>query len=270
MVEERTLETPQFSKLHYKKQGAGKVLMLLHGFPENSGLWKLILPALSAHFTVIAPDLPGAGKSASGELELTIDYLAQAVKFIADKEAVEEMVIAGHSMGGYVALAFAEKYPEFLKGLSLIHSTATADDDARKEKRRKTIEIIKKGGKDAFMKELIPALFSAKFRSEEKDIIATQIKRGNELSDESILSFYTAMMKRPDKTATLKNAAYPVQMIIGKEETLAPMNILLAQAAMAAVSFISVYENSLHMSMIEHPQRLADDLLNFTQYCFNR
>ena len=90
------------------------------------------------------------------------------------------------------------------------------------------------------------------------------------LPEQSMISFYNAMMNRNDRTGILEDAVYPVQMIIGQEDTIAPMNVLLEQSAKADVNFVSVYENSLHMSMIEQPDRLANDLINFTQYCFSR
>ena len=116
---------------------------------------------------------------------------------------------------------------------------------------------------------MIPNLFAKSFREENKDVIDEQIERGMKLSDESIIAFYTAMMNRKDRTSILKAATFPVQMIIGQEETLAPMETLLEQGQMADVSFTSVYEDSLHMSMIEQPDSLTDDLINFTTYCFN-
>lgn len=270
MLTENSISTHRFSNIFYTKQGKGNVLFLLHGFPENHTIWNGILPALRNHFTIITPDIPGAGKSILDNADTSMEELADAMKAIAEHENIQEMVIAGHSMGGYVSLAFAEKYPSLLKGISLIHSTATADDEERKNKRKKAIEIIRKGGKNLFIKEMIPALFSKKFRMEKQDVITRQIDRGMILADESIISFYNAMMNRKDKIATLKTSNFPIQMIIGKEETIAPMNILISQATLSEISFIHLYKDVLHMSMIEHSEQMANDLITFTNYCFNR
>ena len=257
-----------FSQMGYTLEGTGKPLMLIHGFPENHTLWQRIVPDLSENFTLVLPDVPGSGESKLEDGTITIERLADAMKSILDAENIEQVVIAGHSMGGYIALAFAEKYPSMVKGLSLVHSTATADDEEKKQKRQKSIELIRNGGKEAFIKEMTPNLFAKSFREENKEVIKEQIIRGMQLPEESMIAFYTAMMNRKDRTSILKTATYPVQMIIGKEETIAPMDLLLEQAAMADVSFASVYEDSLHMSMIEKPESLANDLLNFTTYCY--
>lgn len=270
MNQQKLISGDGFSQVAYTKTGNGEPLMLIHGFPEDHGLWRRIVPALSERFTLILPDIPGSGNSKLDNGEVTMEQLADAIKFIADTESISQLVIAGHSMGGYITLAFAEKYTSMMKGLSLIHSTATADDEEKKKKRKKSIDIIRKGGKETFIKEMTPTLFAKKFKEENLDVIQEQIKRGIRLSDESIITFYNAMMNRKDRTPILKNASYPVQMIIGKEETIAPMDVLLEQAAMADVGFVSLYEDSLHMSMIEHPKRLAADLINFTDYCFRR
>ncbi|HTN45970.1 MAG TPA: alpha/beta hydrolase [Flavipsychrobacter sp.] len=265
-----TISSPDFPRISYSKQGNGEVLMLLHGFPENHELWKPVLPTLSQKYTVISPDLPGSGNSTLDQENITIEEMAEAVIAIVKAEKIEKMVLAGHSMGGYISLAFAEKYPSYLKGLSLIHSTATSDDEEKKTKRQKSVALIRKGGKEAFIREMVPNLFAERFRKENKAIIATQTERGMMLSENSMIAFYNAMMNRTDRTAILRNANYPIQMIIGKEEKLAPMDVLIGQAAMADISFISVFEDSLHMSMIEQPDRLASDLINFTDYCFSR
>lgn len=264
------ISSPDFPRISYSKQGSGEVLMLLHGFPENHELWQPVLPSLSEKYTIIAPDLPGNGNSTLDHESITIEAMAEAVIAIVKAEKIENMVLAGHSMGGYISLAFAEKYPSYLKGLSLIHSTATADDEEKRTKRQKSVALIRKGGKEAFIREMVPNLFAERFRKENKDVIARQTERGMLLAEISMIAFYNAMMNRPDRTVILRNANYPVQMIIGKEEKLAPMDVLLGQAAMADVNFVSVYENSLHMSMIEQPDRLASDLINFTDYCFSR
>lgn len=270
MNQHKIISGAGFSQIAYTKTGKGEPLMLIHGFPENHELWKRIAPALSEQFTLLLPDIPGSGDSKSDHEEVSMEQLADAMKVVADAEGITQLVLAGHSMGGYISLAFAEKYPSMIKGLSLVHSTATADDKEKKKKRQKSIDLIRKGGKEAFIKEMTPALFAKKFRENHKDVIQEQITRGVQLPGESIIAFYTVMMNRKERTAILKAAKYPMQMVIGKEETIAPMNVLMEQAAMPDISFLSLYENSLHMSMIEQPERLAGDLINFTAYCYSR
>lgn len=259
-----------FPKIAYQKIGSGNALVLLHGFPERGSLWNRVSDALSKHFLVIIPDIPGSGASALPTTTVTLPILASSIKAILDNEKITEVVLAGHSMGGYIALAFAEQYPEMIKGLSLVHSTATADDEERIIKRKRTIEIIQKGGKNAFMRELIPGFYSPRFKENNQSVIATQIERGIELADESIIAFYSAMMQREDRRIVVQQLAAPFQMIIGKEETIAPMKVLLEHAALANISFVHRYDDCVHMSMIEQPKLLTYDLINFTEYCYKR
>ena len=146
------------SQIFYAKMGSGPVLILLHGFPESGSLWRNVRDELSASYMLIIPDFPGSGNSIL-EKETSISQMADCVKNIMDKEGIDKAVIAGHSMGGYVAFAFATSYPENVAGLSLVHSTPEADDDEKKQTRLKIIEIIRKGGKTAFISQMVPNLF---------------------------------------------------------------------------------------------------------------
>jgi pimeloyl-ACP methyl ester carboxylesterase len=261
------IETGKFAQLNYRKEGAGPALMLVHGFPENSGLWQQVIPILATGYTVIAPDLPGAGGSSLAGSSVTIEEMAEAMYLVFEHENIREAVIAGHSMGGYAALAFAEMYPAFVKGLSLVHSIASADSDEKKENRKKAVELITKGGKEAFIKQMIPNMFSPAFREKHPSVIDTQVKRGMELEAESMIAFYEAMMQRPDRTEVLKNASFPVQFIIGEDDALIPPDAALKQSRLASRNFVSLYSATGHMGMIENAQQLAADLKAFTAYC---
>jgi pimeloyl-ACP methyl ester carboxylesterase len=262
------IHTGQFPELAYLKQGEGPVIVLIHGFPENGGLWHKVWPGLEDFFTVIIPDLPGSGDSTYKGETISIEQLAESVNNILEHENVDEAIIVGHSMGGYTALAFAELFVKKLKGLSLVHSVATADTEEKKKTRLKSIELIRKGGREAFIKQMTPNLFSQKFRDENPGIIETQSERGMQLPGESIVKFYTAMINRPDRTKLLKDASFPVQWIIGKEDTIAPMSSMLEQSRLAKVNFLSAYDNCAHMAMLEAPDKLIADLKEFGRYCF--
>lgn len=263
-----TIHTQSFPKLSYRKEGSGPVIVLIHGFPENGGLWKQVWPVLAAKFTVIVPDLPGTGGS---ELvaDTTMESMAMAISEILANESVAEAVIAGHSMGGYAALAFAEAYDNKVKGLSLVHSIASADNDEKIETRRKSIALIRKGGKEPFIKQMIPNLFAPAFKDRHPSVLEEQVKRGLELEAESMIAFNEAMIARPDRTEVLRKAVFPVQFIIGEDDTLIPSNAALTQSRLASRNFVELYSDNGHMSMIEHPARLANDIAQFADYCYS-
>jgi len=184
-LELRYTSGEDFPQLSYFVGGTGPCLVLLHGFPQSGVLWQKVWGALSESFTVIAPDLPGVGGSSFSGRALTMEKMAESVKLILDAEHISEAVIAGHSMGGYVAMAFAELYPKTLQGLCMVHSLATADDEDKKENRRKAIRLIGKGGREAFIKQMMPGLFSEAFKKSHPEVIEGQIKLGCEVPAEA-------------------------------------------------------------------------------------
>jgi pimeloyl-ACP methyl ester carboxylesterase len=132
------IKTNITSRLHYKKMGSGPVLVLLHGFPESHKIWRKVWPQLSQHYTLIMPDFPGSGGSLL-ESATSIEQMADCVQAILQHECIEQAVIAGHSMGGYTAFAFAAKYPELTRGLSVVHSSPAADEDEKKQTRLRCV-----------------------------------------------------------------------------------------------------------------------------------
>lgn len=266
---QQTIQTTLFPSLSYRKSGQGPVLVLIHGFPSDSSIWGHILPSLSDKFTVIMPDLPGSGTTSYSGNKLTMEEMAESVKLILDREKIDKAVVAGHSMGGYTAIAFAELYPQLLKGLSFIHSVASADNEEKKDTRRKSIKLLEKeNGKDAFVKEMIPKLFSKRFKEEHPEVLQQQVENGLKMSAEAMISFYNAMIMRPDRTEVLKQVHFPVQFIVGKEDNVVPVAASLQQSTLAGVNFVSVYPDTAHMAMLENPDDLIKDLADFTGYCY--
>lgn len=260
------INTDEFPQIAYHKEGNGPAVVLIHGFPSKGVLWREIIPVLSKHFTVIAPDLPGSGESKTIGENVTMDQLADSVKLILDKEGIKKAVIAGHSMGGYTTLAFADNYPDMVQGIALVHSSAVADDEEKKKTRAKSVEILKKGGKDTFIRQMVPNLFADEGKHLPA-LVAQQTEEGLQQDTEGMIGFYTAMMNRPDRMHVIKNTSRPVQYIIGKKDNLMPFNKLLQQSYAANINFVSLYDDVGHMSMLEDPDRLIADLKEFVIFC---
>ncbi|MBS1771981.1 MAG: alpha/beta hydrolase [Bacteroidetes bacterium] len=268
-MEIKYIKTAQFPCLSYRIGGIGPVLVLIHGFPEDSEIWHLVWSKLSEKYTLVMPDLPGSGES-KYEGELSIEVMADSVKAVLDNEGMDSAVIAGHSMGGYTAIAMAECYPSVFKGLSFVHSFAIADSEEKKATRRKSIALINKGGKDAFIRQMVPGLFAPSFREKSPEIIELQVKRGMEVPAESLTAFYNAMINRPDRTKTLSEAIFPVQWIVGEADIIATKELVLQQSKLANVNFVSVYPDCTHMCMLECPLQFIEDITAFTDYCYSK
>jgi len=264
MPEIKTQISPQ---LYYRKMGTGPAVVLLHGFPESNHIWSAVWDDLCEQFTLIIPDFPGSGESEL-EKETSIYDMADCIAEILDNEKIEKAVIAGHSMGGYVGLAFAEKYPGKVIGLSLVHSTTEADDEEKKNTRLKAIELIRKGGKNAFIRQIIANLFSPHFKQAHPEIVEQQTEEALEMEEKSLINYYFAMIGRKDQSFWLKNTSIPVQWIIGMEDNLIYYKKILEQSAKSGINFVTFYNNCGHMSMLEDPNKLINDLKEFINYSY--
>jgi 3-oxoadipate enol-lactonase len=267
-MEKKVLRNKSFKQVSYYKTGTGPALMLVHGFPANAQLWRHVWPELAASYTLILPEFFSANGEWMKEGITTMDMLADGFKDILDQEQITEVICIGHSMGGYMSLAFAEKYPQYLKGLCLVHSSGVGDDPQRKEGRQKTIKILEQGGKSPFLKKMVRALFPPDFSHTHPDIVYRQTEEALQVPDDSLIAFYRAIMERRDTTHVVREAGYPVQFIIGAQDTLASVHKELSGNNLTNINFVKVYKNCAHMSMLEAPQQLAYDLEEFVRFCY--
>lgn len=250
--------------LSYTSTGTGDTIVLIHGFGEDSRIWKQQVAYLKQSYHLLIPDLPGTGDSAIGNSELSMESMAAIIKQMLDEEKIDRCIMLGHSMGGYVTLAFAENYPERLRAFGLIHSTAYADSNEKKEVRQKSIGFIKEHGAAEFMKTTIPNLFSKRFNEEQKPIVDELIEQGNQFTAETLIAYYTAMINRPDRSDILQKATVPVFFFIGEEDKAVNPADSLEQTALPAVCMVKLIPGIAHMGMLE-----ATDELNRTigEFC---
>jgi pimeloyl-ACP methyl ester carboxylesterase len=185
------------------------------------------------------------------------------VDAILKNENIDGCVMLGHSMGGYITLAYAEKYPARLKAFGLVHSTAFADSKEKKQSRLKGIGVIENYGSYAFLKTTQPGLFSADFRKKQPGVVNDLIRDGKGFSKKSLQQYYFAMMNRPDRSSVLKNNKLPVLFVMGTEDNAAPINDVLQQVHLPEIAYIHILENSGHMGMLEKPMRLNRILKDF-------
>jgi pimeloyl-ACP methyl ester carboxylesterase len=287
----------QNTSISYTIEGKGKPVVLLHGFGEDSSVWKYQVEFLKEHCLLIVPDLPGSGKSGQlevwslelgvGSLELevadlnsqlltpdsrlltsnsrliTIEDYADCIHSLIQHENISSCTMLGHSMGGYITLAFAEKYPLLLNGFGLVHSTAYADSEEKKQSREKGIAFMEQHGAYTFLKNTIPNLFSKRFKESNPEKVNELIEAGKNFSKEALQQYYRAMMLRPDRSLTLTSSPIPVLFVMGTEDVAAPMEDMIKQAALPYISYIYVLQNTGHMGLWEAPEKLNPNLLFF-------
>ncbi|MSQ78928.1 MAG: alpha/beta hydrolase [Flavobacteriaceae bacterium] len=252
------------SKLSYRTLGSqGYVLVLVHGFCEDSRVWRLQEEELSKTCRIILLDLPGFGQSEMIGGEYSLERLAESVKYILDEESIGKCTLVGHSMGGYVALAFAEKYPERLNGFGLFHSTALADSEEKKANRIKSAEFIRQNGSEPFVRTLTPSLFAPTFT--DQNTIDELMQMGNACLPETLAAATEAMMNRPDRTHILKETKVPVLFAVGVLDVNVPQETLLPQCSYPETSMVELFENTAHMGMREQPNKALNLLSEFVK-----
>ena len=256
----------------YYHEGNGDIIVLLHGFGEDKSIWKHQIDFLKNYFQLIVPDLPGTGKSrllqsSNIQIEDYADWLYQFLKNVISPNS--KIVLLGHSMGGYITLAYAKKYPENLSGFGLIHSTAFADSNEKKDIRNRGIETIKSYGAASFIKNTIPNLFAKSFKEKHPLIIEELIEKGKSFTHLSLIQYYKSMMNRPDSTQVLLQASVPVLFVMGTEDIAAPINDMLQQCHLPKMSDILILENVAHMGMLEATDKLNNKLLSYLKIVFS-
>ncbi len=258
------------SGILYHDQGQGMPLVLCHGFAETSAIWDLQVTNLSANYRCIRPEWPGAGISPLGSRPFTMEMGADLINDILRQEGLSYCVVLGHSMGGYIAMAFVEKYESQLLGLGLIHSSAYADDVEKIEIRQKVIEVVRKGGKSAFLRSMIPSLYSKIHLEKQQLAIEKHYSMAMKMSDEGLVQYYNAMIQRPDRRVLLASLACPVLFVIGTDDIAIPQQLMLQQASLPTLAMIEVMPEVGHTSMWEEPQNLNFILNKFCKYIASR
>lgn len=261
-------------KLAYHKVGAGPVVLLMHGFGEDASIWNAQVAFLKNNFTVITPSIPGTGNAdmlqpQTGKDVVEMEDYAQAIKKIIEEENITHFVMLGHSLGGYITLAFAALYPEQLKGFGLIHSTAFADNAEKKETRLKGIRVMEEYGAYAFIKTTIPNLFAARFKAAHPEKIDLLIEQAKNSNTQACQQYYEAMRLRPDRTNVLKNAGCPVLFIMGTEDKAAPMEDVLQQSHLPNCSYVYILPETGHIGMWEETEKVNQHINSFLMSVYN-
>jgi pimeloyl-ACP methyl ester carboxylesterase len=252
----------QNKKILYRITGAGKPVMLIHGFGEDGNIWDNQSEYLKDKFKLIIPDLPGSGQSEMID-DMSMEGMAEVIHAIIHEENIDTCTIIGHSMGGYILLAFVEKYWNHVSAFGLFHSSAYADSEEKKATRRKGIEFINQHGAFEFLKTATPNLFSQKTKDERPELIDELIASLDNFSSAALVSYYEAMMQRPDRTDVLQKATVPVLFIMGKYDNAVPLEDGLKQCHLPEKSYIYILRNSGHMGMLEEKENCNEILDKF-------
>lgn len=248
----------------YSEEGNGKVIVFLHGFTESSAIWKNYSRQLSAMYRVICIDLPGHGKSSRIGNVHTMEMMAEAVYGTLKKAGVSKCVMIGHSMGGYVTLAFARKYPSMLKGFGLFHSHCYADSPQDARNRELTIELVNMD-KLGFVAQFIPGLFPVQVQKKFASEITKLTQKAARMEKESVIAALEGMKIRSDHTAFLKETTLPVLFILGLLDPKAPVDRFWEMISLPEKSHVLLLKTCGHMGFIEAPDECLGAIRGFVR-----
>ncbi len=248
--------------IYYTDSGKGSAVVFLHGFLENSTIWSPFVPLLTKKHRVICMDLLGHGQSGSIGYIHTMELMAEALATVLKYLKIKKCTLVGHSMGGYVALAFAENLPDVVRGLCLVNSTSRADSKERKLNRDRAIKSIKDNHK-TFIRMAITNLFRPKNRTLFSNEIKALKKEALKTPLQGIVAALEGMKIRPDREVLLHFSPYKKMMIIGKKDPVLRYDDLIDQTKSSKVDVVECPDG--HMSFIENKTLFFQSIVHFIE-----
>lgn len=253
------------TRLSYQDTGVhGPALMLIHGFPLSSEMWRPQLDALGGRLRIVAPDLPGFAGSepASDPLAVTMDYYADALAELLADLGIDSVALGGLSMGGYVALAFWRRHPEAVDALILADSRAEADGSEAIAKRSAQQDQIRTRGTEDLIPQLLEGLLGATTKDRRPEITKS-VRHLMDHPAEGYIGALEAMKTRPDSTTDLSGITVPALLAVGDQDNLTPVELTRYMHEHIAGSQMVVIPEAGHLSNMEAPEAFTAALAGF-------
>ncbi len=255
------------NEIFYTSTGTGPPVVLLHGYCETHHVWDEFIRKLSKTNRIIAIDLPGFGRSPLSGDRFSLSDIADQVHELITGLGAGQHVMIGHSMGGYITLAYAGKYMNEIRGFGLFHSNALEDTPEKRENRTRLIDFIDEKGVPPFIHNFIPSLFFEHRRQELDAVVRRLVEDAGGIDARSIREYARAMRDREDHTALLKKFPRPVMMIIGENDGSVPFSTSIEQSRFLQRPYILTLKETGHMGMFERPAETLYFVQNFLNVC---
>lgn len=252
-------------KVSYSVRGRGLPIVLLHGYLEAGEVWEPLSERLEGEFRMIAPDLPGHGDSGiRGEVH-TMEFLAAAVKEVIKDAGEKKVMMVGHSLGGYVTLAFVEMFPELLSGYVLFHSHPHADTPEAIERRNREIAVVRAGRKNI----MYPGNISMMFAKENLKSMKAELERSKKIASrnpgEGIIALLNGMIARPSRQYILEDGRVPLLWILGRHDLYFSPERAMRDTGLPHNAEVVILEKSGHLGFIEEADMSAGLIGSFAQ-----
>ncbi len=244
------------------KGNAKQTVVLLHGYLESKEMWAELSNFLSDKYKVICIDLPGHGKTKTYSNEHSMEFMAEAVNIVIDELNISKFTLVGHSMGGYVSLAFAEKYNDKLNALVMFHSHVYADDATKKANRNREIKLVLDGKYETIVEVNIPNMYATKNLEKFADKIEFSKTIALNTPESGVIAALNGMKNRKDRYNIVKNTKIPILFLSGEFDNLIPY-IADDKQFSASEKITKTVLNSGHMGMFEDKEKAFSALSNF-------
>jgi len=242
------------SRIHYSDSGTGEVIVLLHGYLESSEVWNGFGHKLAGDFRVLSVDLPGCGLSGIyGEIH-SMEFMATALMELIKSLGIPKVFMTGHSLGGYVTLAFLELHSSFLSGYCLFHSQPFADTPAALDKRKREIEIVKLGKKNLMYPDNVIRMFATSNLEKFADALQRSKDIASRIPGEGIIAVLKGMMTRPSRLQIMEKGQVPCLWILGTMDNYIPCEEIQAKVKLPSNAKAVVLDGSGHMGFVEEEE----------------
>ena len=250
-------------KIYYNDIGEGSPVVLLHGYLESSDIWDGFAKKLSVRYRVISVDLPGHGMSGSYGSTHTMEFMANIVKELLDTLGIKKVFLTGHSLGGYVALAFLELFPETLSGYSLFHSQPFPDTPEAIEKRMREITLTKEGKQEIFYPDNIKRMFAGSNLEKFNGAVKHSMDIASGLNGDGMIAVLNGMMTRPSRLSLMEEGRVPCLWILGAMDNYISCENIQTRVNLPSNASVVVLHNSGHMGFIEEEELSLKILSDF-------
>jgi pimeloyl-ACP methyl ester carboxylesterase len=250
-------------RIHYTDSGSGTTIVLLHGYLESSEVWNGFEVKLATEFRIISVDLPGHGLSdVYGDVH-TMEFMATMLKELFDNLGVKRVFLTGHSLGGYVTLAFLELFPENLSGYCLFHSQPFQDLPAALEKRRREIDIVKTGKKNLIYPDNVTMMFAPSNLEKFSDALQRSKEIASRITGGGIIAVLNGMMIRPSRLTLMEEGRVPCLWILGLMDNYIPCDLIQSKVKLPANTSVFILRNSGHIGFVEEEDLSVKTISDF-------
>jgi pimeloyl-ACP methyl ester carboxylesterase len=247
----------------YREVGRGRPLVLLHAFPLSSAMWLAQREALADTCRVITPDQRGFGGSELGDDEPSLDACADDLVRLLDRLELDQVVLGGLSMGGYVAMAFLRRHADRVAALLLADTKASADPEAARANRERIAQAVLEDDSTVLVDDVLPSLLGATTVAS-RPMVSGRVRGLVQAAPGPAVAWaQRAMAARPDSFDTLRAFERPALVVVGEEDQLSPVGDAQAMADALPQARLAVLAEAGHLTAVETPEAFNAEVAGF-------